>query len=130
LTGRRYRTWGSLLINLIVKAQIIIMQGMKRFSLYFTLIGISVLVFVFGFINRTIFLISFVSVFFGSLMSEFRGFGVNKIDPRFSIFFSLIIIMISVIAIMYTVFVEIFIGAVVGFFLARLFKDVRKIWFK
>ena len=44
--------------------------------------------------------------------------------------FYAIIIMISTIAIYYTIFVEIFIGAVIGFFLAKMFKTLKKAWIK
>ena len=106
------------------------MHNKKSIFVYAFLISVSLIIFFFGFIDKIIFLISFVSVFFGSLSSEFRFIGISKENPKISIVFSIIIIMISLIAVYYTVFVEIFTGAIVGFFLAKLFKSLKNYLFR
>ena len=106
------------------------MHNKKSILVYAFLISVSLIIFFFGFIEKIIFLISFVSVFFGSLSSEFRFIGISKENPKISILFSVIIILISMIAVYYTVFVEIFAGAIVGFFLAKVFKSLKGFLFK
>ena len=106
------------------------MHNKKSILVYAFLISVSLIIFFFGFIEKIIFLISFVSVFFGSLSSEFRFIGISKENPKISILFSVIIILISMIAVYYTVFVEIFAGAIVGFFLAKVFKILKGFLFK
>ena len=105
------------------------MYNKKTIMLYSAVFIVSVSVFFMWFIEKTIFMMSFVAVFLGSMAGETKRIRIEKDNPKLSLFLSTVVVMISVIAVYYMIFLEIFTGAIVGFFLAKIFKTLKDFWF-
>lgn len=106
------------------------MYNKKTIMLYSATFIVSISVFFMWFIEKTIFIMAFVAVFLGSMVGSTKGLKIERENPKISILLSSIIVIISIIAVYYMIFLEVFTGAIVGFFLAKIFKTLKDFWFK
>ena len=98
------------------------MADYKKAFIAFVLVLASLVILYVDFTNKLIFLISLVSTFIGSLLSKIEIIPGRKSTHKFSLLLLIVIIAIGIITSYYILFLEIAVGAYMGFFTAKQFR--------